>query len=79
MNIFVGPLLFYCSNLLYCSFIITDYCWILINPQFDAPACGFPKMYSRERVKPCFFPEYFIESHIFPEYFIEITQVVQKI
>ena len=36
-------------------------------------------VYSRERVKPCFFLWLLILSHVFPENFIEVPQVVQKI
>ena len=43
--------------------------------------CGFSKsVFSRERVKPCFFVTFnIIISHIFPENLIEIPQFVQKI
>ena len=35
-------------------------------------------LFSRERVKPCFFVT-FNTNHVFPENFIEVPQVVQKI
>ena len=36
-------------------------------------------VYSRERLKSCFFCVTFNESHVFPENFIEVPHVVQKI
>ena len=43
--------------------------------------CGFlGNVFSKERVKPCFFVTFnIILRHIFPENFIEFPQVVQKI
>ena len=51
-----------------------------LGGQFNSP-CGFSKnVFSKERVKPCFFVTFnIIISHTFPENFIEIPQVVQKI
>ena len=60
--------------------------WETIRPLFNPKIaggghCGFSKkVFSRERVKPCFFVTLnIIISHVFPENFIEIPQVVQKI
>ena len=72
-------LLLFIFILLYCSFVIQiiDGFRLTLNL---APSCGFPKMFSREGVRQCFFVNFNVSiSHAFPEIFIEIPQVVQKI
>ena len=48
-----------------------------VGGQIDPP-CAFSKnVFSKERVKPCFFVTFkIISKHIFPENFIEFPQVV---
>ena len=49
---------------------------------FPSPhPCGFSNnVFSKDRVKPCFFMTFnIIISHIFPENFSEISEVVQRI